>query len=85
MSFRGRIVVLAGLSLVALGARRLMASRPTADAKPAPVSAGAAYDAKILSSYQLPFGEGISMPGNAAVAGSKFLPASAFPDAEYCG
>lgn len=70
---------------MALGVPRLMAIRPTADAKPAPVAAGAAYDAKILSSYQLPFGEGISMPGNAAVAGSKFLPASAFPDAAYCG
>ncbi|MGA8528315.1 MAG: tetratricopeptide repeat protein [Acidobacteriaceae bacterium] len=85
MSFRGRIVVLAGLSLVALGASRLMASGPPADAKPAPVSAGIAYDAKILSTYQLPFGDGIAMPGNAAVAGSKFIPASEFPDAAYCG
>ncbi|HEX3661474.1 MAG TPA: tetratricopeptide repeat protein [Acidobacteriaceae bacterium] len=85
MNFRGRIVVLAGLSVMALGVPRLMASGPTAGAKPAPVSPVAAYDAKILSSYQLPFGPGIAMPGNAAVVGGKFLPASAFPDAAYCG
>jgi tetratricopeptide (TPR) repeat protein len=85
MNFRGRIVVLAGLSVMALGVPRLMAIRPPAAAKPAPVREGAAYDAKILSSYQLPFGDGIAMPGNAAIAGSKFIPASAFPDAAYCG
>ncbi len=73
--------------MAALASRvlRLMASPPEGDQKQAPVSVGAPYDTGILSSYRLPFGNsGAFLPGNAAVAGSRFLPASAFPNAAYC-
>ena len=44
------------------------------------------YSEKILENYNFPFGKDrISLPGNAAVEGGGFLPASAFPDAAYCG
>ncbi|HTZ90134.1 MAG TPA: tetratricopeptide repeat protein [Alloacidobacterium sp.] len=44
------------------------------------------YSEKILENYNFPFGrDRISLPGNAAVEGGGFLPASAFPDAAYCG
>ncbi len=45
-----------------------------------------AYDARIRESYNFHFGKDqIAAPGNAAAAGNAFIPASAFPDAEYCG
>ena len=45
-----------------------------------------AYADKIRETYNFPFGEGkIALPGNAAAEGDEFLPASAFPDAAYCG
>ena len=45
-----------------------------------------AYTEKILLTYNFPFGkDGVALPGNAAVEGGGFLPASAFPDAAYCG
>ncbi len=86
MNLGGRIVPFALLAALASFAPRLTASGPKGDQKQAPVAAGAAYDEKILSSYHLPFGDsGISLPGNAAAQGSKFIPASSFPDAAYCG
>ena len=44
------------------------------------------YADKVRATYSFAFGENdISSPGNAAVEGKDFLPASAFPDAQYCG
>jgi Tfp pilus assembly protein PilF len=44
------------------------------------------YSAKVRQSYHFPFGANdISSPGNAAAEGKDFLPASAYPDANYCG
>ncbi len=44
------------------------------------------YATTIGQSYNFAFGEGkISAPGNAMVEGNSFLPAQAFPSAEYCG
>src|SRR5271156_2894711 len=44
------------------------------------------YADKVRATYNFAFGENdISSPGNAAVEGKDFLPASAFPDAQYCG
>ena len=45
-----------------------------------------AYSDKIRSTYNYPFvKDNLSVPGNAAAEGGDFLPASAFPDAQYCG
>ena len=45
-----------------------------------------AYADKIRETYNFRFGKDkISTPGNAAVEGNDFIPASAFPSAEYCG
>jgi Flp pilus assembly protein TadD len=45
-----------------------------------------AYADKIRETYNFPFGKDqIALPGNAAAEGNEFLPASAFPDAAYCG
>ena len=55
------------------------------DIRAGQVSERAAYDAKIRQTYAFPFGkDSISLPGNAAVEGNQFIPASAFPKAEYC-
>lgn len=44
-----------------------------------------AYDAAIRKTYTFRFAkENLSLPGNAEVEGNKFLPASAFPNAQYC-
>jgi len=44
------------------------------------------YAANIHETYNFAFGkDDISSPGNAAVEGKDFLPASAYPDAAYCG
>ncbi len=44
------------------------------------------YADKVRTTYNFAFGENdISSPGNAAIEGKDFLPASAFPDANYCG
>ncbi len=79
----------AGLAILALtGAAVLcLAATGPGDDQPKPMtSARAAYDEGIRQAYSLPFGnQGIAMPGNAAVEGGGFLPASAFPDAAYCG
>ena len=46
----------------------------------------ATYDAGIHATYNFRFGDGnISLPGNAAIEGNTFIPASAFPKASYCG
>ncbi|HEV8040696.1 MAG TPA: tetratricopeptide repeat protein [Bryobacteraceae bacterium] len=51
-----------------------------------PESDRQAYAAKIRETYNFHFGKDkISTPGNAAVEGNDFIPASAFPTAEYCG
>ena len=45
-----------------------------------------AYADKIRETYNFRFGkDNISIPGNAAAVGNEFLPANAFPTAEYCG
>jgi tetratricopeptide (TPR) repeat protein len=45
-----------------------------------------AYDSKIRETYNFRFGtDNISLPGNAATDGKGFMPATAFPSAEYCG
>ena len=45
-----------------------------------------AYDKKIRESYDFSLGAGkLSAPGNAATENGAFIPASAFPKAEYCG
>jgi tetratricopeptide (TPR) repeat protein len=45
-----------------------------------------AYADKTRETYNFPFGKDkIALPGNAAAEGNEFLPASAFPDAAYCG
>ena len=44
-----------------------------------------AYDTAIRKTYTFRFAkENLSLPGNAEVEGNKFLPASAFPNAQYC-
>ena len=51
-----------------------------------PSSDRRAYADKIRETYDFRFGTGkISIPGNAAVEGNDFIPADAFPTAEYCG
>lgn len=64
-----------------------VAAMQSAEEPPAQdTSARAAYDKSIRASYSFPFGKGnLAMPGNAAVAGNEFIPASAFPTAAYCG
>jgi Tfp pilus assembly protein PilF len=45
-----------------------------------------AYADKVRETYNFRFGKDkISTPGNAAVDGNDFIPATAFPTAEYCG
>uniref|UniRef100_E6PXE6 Cytochrome c-552/4 domain-containing protein n=1 Tax=mine drainage metagenome TaxID=410659 RepID=E6PXE6_9ZZZZ len=44
------------------------------------------YDDSIRAHYSFPFvKDNLSLPGNAEIEGNQFLPASAYPDAEYCG
>ena len=45
-----------------------------------------AYSDRIRQTYNFRFGkDNFSLPGNAAIEGNEFIPASAFPKAEYCG
>jgi Flp pilus assembly protein TadD len=45
-----------------------------------------AYANKIRETYNFRFGsDHLSTPGNAAIVGNEFIPATAFPTAEYCG
>ncbi len=65
-------------------------SNPKPSASPAPVppetAASKAYADHIRATYKFPFAaDNLSLPGNAAVQGNDFLPATAFPTAEYCG
>ena len=49
-------------------------------------SAPSAYDQQTRATYSFPFAKGnIALPGNAQIEGNQFLPASAYPDAAYCG
>ena len=74
------------LILSGVGGLRLEALQSDEDQRAQAVSARAAYADEIRDSYSFPFGkDNISGPGNAAVVGNDFLPASAFPDAAYCG
>ena len=64
----------------------LTAARSNEDQKAQQMTNRAAYDESVRGSYSFPFGQDrIAMPGNATVEGGGFLPASAFPDAAYCG
>ena len=75
------ILILSGVSGL-----RLSAFQSDENQRAQAVSARAAYADKIRDNYSFSFGkDNISGPGNAAVVGDDFLPASAFPDAAYCG
>lgn len=86
MSLLGRCVLI--LVLIACGASVLCLRtiRGAEDQRAAEAVVRKVYADKIRETYNFPFGKGnISLPGNAAVEGDDFLPASAFPDAAYCG
>ena len=86
MSLLGRCVLI--LVLIACGASVLCLRtiRGAEDQRAEEAIVRKAYADKIRETYNFPFGKGnISLPGNAAVEGDDFLPASAFPDAAYCG
>src|ERR1700678_2074808 len=86
MSLLGRSVLI--LVLIACGASVLCLRtiRGAEDQRAAEAVVRKVYADKIRETYNFPFSKGnISLPGNAAVEGDDFLPASAFPDAAYCG
>jgi tetratricopeptide (TPR) repeat protein len=86
MSLLGRSVLI--LVLIACGASVLCLRtiRGAEDQRAAEAVVRKVYADKIRETYNFPFVKGnISLPGNAAVEGDDFLPASAFPDAAYCG
>ncbi len=60
---------------------------PNATASAAPdATSPSAYDQQTRASYSFPFvKDNIALPGNAVIEGNQFLPASAYPDAAYCG
>jgi Tfp pilus assembly protein PilF len=75
------LLILSGASVLCLKAIRGAEDRGAAEAM-----ARKAYTEKILAIYNFPFAKDkIALPGNASVEGEGFLPASAFPDATYCG
>src|ERR1700742_3806769 len=75
------LLILSGASVLCLKAIRGAEDRGAAEAM-----ARKAYTEKILAVYNFPFAKDkIALPGNASVEGEGFLPASAFPDATYCG
>jgi tetratricopeptide (TPR) repeat protein len=86
MTFFGRralllILIFSGASFLCLKGIRGAEDRRAEEA-----TARKAYTEKILATYSFPLGKGnISAPGNAALEGGGFIPASAFPDAAYCG
>jgi len=79
----------ATILVLALAAACVICLRATHGAEDKSAEAAAArkvYSEKILQTYNFPFAKGkVSLPGNAAAEGEGFLPASAFPDAAYCG
>jgi len=87
MKNTGLRVILTGLILSGVFVPCLMATLPSdEDQRAQKMSAREAYDETIRQSYAFPFGKDqISLPGNAAVEGNKFLQPGAFPDAAYCG
>src|ERR1700751_756042 len=93
------IALLTALSVLGLkvnrGAQDPSSSKPQAypqtDAPSAPQSAPASasqkeYSDQVSKTYNYRFGkDNVSLPGNAALEGGRFLRAGPFPDAEYCG
>ncbi len=77
------MIRLAVLTVTAL-ASALCAASHQPQAREDKSTARQAYDAKIRQTYTLRFGNDISAPGNAAIAGNKFISPAAFPKAEYC-
>lgn len=73
----------AALTLAALACAVCVTS-PLLSAQAQQDSTRQAYDAKIRQTYTFRFGNDISAPGNAAVAGNRFIQPAAFPKAEYC-
>lgn len=86
MSLFGRRVLLLILMVSGVSVFFLSTIRGAEDKRAEEASERKIYADKIRETYTFPFGKNtISSPGNAAVAGGDFLPASAFPDAAYCG
>ena len=79
----------ATILVLTLGAAYLVCQKSTSgteDKSSEVAAARKAYSDKVLQTYNFPFAKDkVSLPGNAAAEGGGFLPASAFPDAAYCG
>src|SRR3984885_13613572 len=83
--FRRRFLLSSGMVLIA-AVCCLSTIRGKEDPSAAANNDRKLYADKVHQTYDFVFGAGdISSPGNAAVEGKEFLPASAYPDAEYCG
>jgi Flp pilus assembly protein TadD len=83
--FRRRFLLSSGMVLIA-AVCCLSTIRGKEDPSAAANNDRKLYADKVHQTYDFVFGAGdISSPGNAAVEGKEFLPASAFPDADYCG
>ena len=83
--FRRRFLLSSGMVLIA-AVCCLSTIRGKEDPSAAANNDRKLYADKVHQTYNFVFGaDDISSPGNAAVEGNDFLPASAFPDAEYCG
>ncbi len=86
MSVLARRVTILVLTLAVACVVFLKATKGAEDKSAEAAAARKAYADAIRQTYNFPFAKGkISLPGNAAAEGGDFLPASAFPDASYCG
>ena len=86
MSVLGRRVLVLILVFVAASVLCLKGIHGAEDQAAQEAASRKAYTDRILLTYNFPFAKTrSSLPGNAAVEGGDFIPASAFPDAAYCG
>ena len=86
MSLLGRFALISILIACGTSVLCLRTIRGAEDQRADEESQRKAYADKIRETYSFPFGKDkIALPGNAAAVGGEFLPASAFPDAAYCG
>ena len=86
MNHLGRFALISVLIAGGVSALCLRTIRGAEDQRAEQETQRKAYADKIRETYNFPFGKDkIALPGNAAAEGNEFLPASAFPDAAYCG
>jgi tetratricopeptide (TPR) repeat protein len=78
--------LLLALSALAVSILLLQSARGAQDPYNESAHAQQGYSGQVAQNYNFAFGkDNISLPGNAAAEVQGFLPASSFPDAEYCG